>query len=417
MSTAIILYLLNTVIRGAAAALIIVMLEAILRRKLAFPGCRIIYGVLLLAVLFPFEYLGNFSGAPDRREEKSWRYIQVEQTAMDLNFDLSFNMFGEGRPAAAAVQAARPEAPAAGQPRNWPVLILIGCCMVAAFLSAKQVGRYYIWRGRIRKCVAITSGRVFEAFRESKRLAGMEALPVTLLDGGDLLPTAACYGTRSGGAVLCPLAECEKYSCQQLKMILIHELGHLRRHDNPAAFFLILLGNIFFMNPFLKIIISRWLLIAELDCDERVGRLLHLDRAGLCGYAGLLLDFQQRTAPLAGGGAQLSASAKNLKLRIKELAMKRTRLELAGIFAGIVGAFCFSTWMIMPELSAAEANADAEKELPAQFDAAVLMELPSNRIFTVYVNGTLIDQEGLDLLDRLGKLNTPRRRGSRWRPW
>ncbi len=391
MSTAILLYLVNTVIRGAAAALIVVLLETLLRRKLVFSRGRIVYGVLLLAVLLPFEYLPATPGRTEIDEEKSWRHIQLEASAMD------FSWFGEAAPVTVVGGVSGAEAaPAQAPARNWVMWALSGYGMIAAFLSAKQICRYCIGRGRVRRCVAITSGRVWDAFRESKRLAGMEHVPVALLDGGGWLPTAACFGTRFGGAVLCPRTECEMYSVQQLKMILIHELGHLRRYDNPAAFLLTMLGNIFFLNPFLKIAANRWCLIAELDCDERVGQLLQLDKAGLSGYAGLLLDFQLRSSPESGGGAHLGASAKTLKLRIRELAMKRSKWKLAGIFAGIVGIFALSM-SIVPELSAAEKS----KGEAAQFDASILNELPSNRVTTLYINGTLIDDAGLSLLRKM----------------
>ena len=129
---------------------------------------------------------------------------------------------------------------------------------------------------------------------------------------------AACFGTLRHGTVLCPQEHYAALPEAALRMIFIHELEHLRRGDNPAGFLLTLLANLLFPNWFLRFLITRYAMVAELDCDERVRSVLALDRQGQAQYAELLLAGQSNRRILLPGHT-LGSSARTLKFRIQEM--------------------------------------------------------------------------------------------------
>ncbi len=376
MSAALVYYLANTLMRGGIIAALLLALEFFLKRKLVFAGGRWIFLFALLLILLPFEKVSWPRGG-----EKAYApayHIEVPD----------WNAAWSPAPAAAVINPAVSPAKAAPAWTLFEVLaVLYGVGVL--FLSAKQIGHFFIWRNRIRRCIAITGGRVFEVFLESKRLTGLERFPVRLLDGGELLPVAACFGTLRRGAVLCPLGEYDKYPDAELRMILIHELEHLRRNDNPVALFLTALSNFFFVNPFVRLLFSRWAMIAELDCDERVRRVLRLDRPGMAQYAGLLLASQTGRRVLIPGRG-LGASARNLKLRIQEFAMKRTKLQLLRYVLGIGVLFALGS-LLMPELRA---------EAREAIDPLVAKNLPAGTGELVYFNAAALDRNGVGLLEK-----------------
>ena len=285
-----------------------------------------------------------------------------------------------------------------GQIFNWLILL---CLAGALLLSAKQLRRFFLWRNRVRRCIAITGGRVHDVFLESKRFARLEHRPVVLRDCGGVLPVAACFGTPRRGTVLCPL---EKYAAipdAELRMILIHELEHLRRYDNPVAFFLTLVANLLYLNGVVRFLVGRWAMVAELDCDEKVRSALRLDRRGEAQYAELLLA-SQSGGRVALPGCGLGSSARILKLRIQECFMKRSRRQLFARFAGITLLFCLGV-LLLPEL-----RAGVPREPVPEFVAA---HLPADTHSLVLFRTKDLDEQGTKLLQKayisLSSVNVP----------
>ncbi len=390
MSGLLIYYLANTLMRGGIIVLSLLIVEFFLRRKLVFAGGRKIFIIALLLILLPLERIELPRG--EKNTYTPTHCIEVP------DWNVAWN---QGNGAAAPVLQTPPAVPRVKEIEKlgwkWTLFDVLAIVygVGVLFLSAKQIRHYFIWRNRIRRCIAITDGRVFDVFLESKRLTGLERFPVMLLDGGDMLPVAACFGTLRRGAVLCPLKEYDKYTDSELRMILIHELEHLRRNDNPVAFFLMMLSNFFFINPFVRVVSSRWAMITELDCDERVKTTLGLDRQGMAQYAGLLLASQ------TGGGAYmpgcgLGASARNLKLRIQESVMKRTKLQLLGYFFGICVLFMAGSFLI-PEL-----RADTREPI----NPLVAENLPADTYELIYLNGAALDRAGVEMLEKAVRFGT-----------
>lgn len=60
----------------------------------------------------------------------------------------------------------------------------------------------------------------------------------------------------------------DEASDEQLEAALLHEMAHLRRRDHWLGFFLLILGQIYFFNPVIRVLSSRILREVELACDH-----------------------------------------------------------------------------------------------------------------------------------------------------
>ncbi len=393
MSEDFLYYLANTAMRGGVIILALLILEFFLRRKLIFAGGRKVFFFALLLVLAPFEQI-EFpriaESAPVHRiEVPDWNIALISPVPQEMKPTAPQPV--PSAPTVGAVPApVSAAAPAQTVGWRWKLadVLVIFYLMGVLLLLARQWKHYFIWRNRVCQCLAITDCRVSNVFLEAKRLTSLERFPIKLLDCSGMLPVAASFGTLRRGAVLCPLRRYDGYTDFELRMILIHELEHLRRRDNPVAFFLTMLSNIFFLNPFVRILASRWAMIAEFDCDGKVRAALCLDRREMAQYAGLLLS-NQTGAYGHAPGCGLGASAKNLKLRIQEFAMKRTKLQLSCYFAGICVLFALGI-LFLPELR-------ADTRIP--LDPVVVKNLPAQTRSVVYFNAAALDEEAAKLLD------------------
>lgn len=402
-------YLANGILRGGAIMLLLWLVERCCRRRLIFAGGKWLYLLAVALILLPVEHISAFRTAAAVPEYYSIEMSQLKFAAPAQVRLIPTETEKENvplQPEIAPVPAASPSpAPAVGstplekmRPNpaqsdfserflHWLFLFYLAA---AAVLSAKQLYRCFQWRNRIRRCIAITGGRVYEIFLQSKRSVKLEERPIVLREGGALRPVAACFGTPRHGTVLCPLSEYAMLPDAELRMILIHELEHLRRYDNPVAFFLTLLANLFFPNVFLRFLINRWAMVAELDCDEKVRFVLQLDRQGQARYAELLLA-SQSGGRVALPGRRLGSSARNLKLRIQKCFMKRSKQQIFATLTGISLLFCLGV-LLLPEL-----RAEVPREPIPEF---VAEHLPTDTQSLILFRTKDLDEEGSELLEK-----------------
>ena len=71
-------------------------------------------------------------------------------------------------------------------------------------------------------------------------------------------------------AILLPIGIAENLSDEELTAVFFHELCHLRRRDNLAAFFHLLVGALFWFHPLLPFIGAKLLEESERSCDQEV---------------------------------------------------------------------------------------------------------------------------------------------------
>lgn len=394
-------YLANSILRGGVLVLLLLLAELVLRRRLLFAGGRSLYLLAMVLILLPLEHVSGFRAASPLAESIE---VPVIETLPPYSPPAETATLTGGATAGSAKESVVEERnfPAGPEitrsaPRRLAGWLMILCLAGATLLTADQLRRLFLWRRRIRRCPAITDGNVYEQFLEAKRLTGVERFPLGLRDCGDLLPVAACFGTLRHGTVLCPLARYTALSDTALRMILIHELEHLRRGDNPAGFLLTMLANLFFPNWFLRFFAARYAMVAELDCDEKVRSVLALNRQGQAQYAELLLA-GRNSRRIHLPGHTLGSSARTLKIRIQEVFMqhsKRQRLTRLFLFGSLFTAGA----LFLPELRAGT--------LREQVPEFVAEHLPADAKTLLFFRGSGLDAEGIKLLDEAQQLVVP----------
>lgn len=395
-------YLVNSILRGGVLVLLLLIAEFALRRRMLFAGGRSLYLLAMVLVLLPLEQLAGFRSAASPLGESIEVPFENRFSPPPAPEGTSMRSGGtsanavEKSGAAPQILPVEPESPeiTPSRPAGWLMILYLAG---ATLLTADQLRRLLLWRRRIRRCPAITGGKVFEQFLEAKRLAGEERFPLGLRDCGGLLPVAACFGTLRHGTVLCPQEHYAALPETALRMIFIHELEHLRRGDNLTGFFLTLLANLLFPNWFLRFFAGRYAMIAELDCDEKVRSVLALNRQGQAQYAELLLA-GRTSRRIYLPGHTLGSSARTLKIRIQEVFMqysKRQRLTRLFLFGTLFTAGA----LFLPELRAGTLH-----EPVPEF---VAEHLPADAKTLLFFRGSGLDAEGIKLLDEVQQLVVP----------
>ncbi|UKI31602.1 MAG: Ig-like domain-containing protein [Lentisphaeria bacterium] len=147
----------------------------------------------------------------------------------------------------------------------------------------------------------------------------------------------------------------------------------------------------------MRFLITRYAMVAELDCDERVRSVLALDRQGQAQYAELLLAGQSNRRILLPGHT-LGSSARTLKFRIQEVFMQHSkRQRLTRLF--LFGTLFAAGTLFLPEL-----RAGSLREPVPEF---VAEHLPADAKTLLFFRGSGLDAEGIKLLDAAQQFVAP----------
>ncbi|MEA4862295.1 MAG: M56 family metallopeptidase [Victivallaceae bacterium] len=199
-------------------------------------------------------------------------------------------------------------------------LKLPGCiwCVYLAisllFLS-RRILQCALWRRRARRMPTVSDERVLRIFEAACAEIGLRPETVELHDGGPALPVPASGGLRHMRVFL-PVEVIPRQRDEQLRMLMLHELYHLKRHDPLEVFLLACAGSFLWFNPFYARGVRRLALVREIECDEAVMRAVGNDRRAGHNYLEMMLDFFGGVPDKVPFGVGLSSGAKDLKERM-----------------------------------------------------------------------------------------------------
>ena len=130
---------------------------------------------------------------------------------------------------------------------------------------------------------------------------------------------------------ICVVLPDQDHTPEELSLIFRHELVHIGRQDSSTKFFMTFCTAMCWFNPLMWIAMKKSAEDLELSCDETV--LLTQPDSTRSQYAGLILS---SAGDERGFTTCLSASAKSLRYRLKNIVAPRKRLT-----GGIVVGLCF----------------------------------------------------------------------------
>ena len=183
-------------------------------------------------------------------------------------------------------------------PATWetprPPLALWALWALGALVSAARLVPGFITLRRIaRSGERWRAPAALDALRAAARLAGVTR-PVTLLRSRDV-PVPATWGVRH--PVIALPAAAATWTPERLRLVLVHELVHVRRLDVLVEGLLWLAGALYWFHPAVWLAAGRLRLERERTCDEAVlatgarasdycGHLVEIMRAATRGRTG-----------------------------------------------------------------------------------------------------------------------------------
>ncbi len=308
-------YLAGTLLRGALVAAVLLGWERLSGRRLR-SGWGI--GLLLALLVLPVGMMTFRSMRPGMETEELGVFeVPVPSTAFSRPEPVAVVKDVETIPRK-TVSGWDMSLP--GSPLDWAGAAYLG---ILAALLAVRICRSRKWNRALRSCPEVTDARLNELFAEARRRMGMENRPIRLLDGSDLVWSPGCCSGGGGMVVLFPVAEAVDRSDSEVRMLLTHELEHLRRGDHRTARLFYFISSCYFFNPFYRFLVRRLEGQREIACDAAVVRRLELSEGERLAYAGLLLRYHGFLVRVPVPG--LSGNGRELKQRILEVKMNRSR--------------------------------------------------------------------------------------------
>lgn len=215
-------------------------------------------------------------------------------------------------------------------------LVWAGGCL---FLVAFACWRYVRWNRLIARSPPMTDPNVLQLLDSARRTMGVRR-PVTLVSVHGL-NSPAVFGLRQIWLLL-PRSAATQLSDQELQMVFLHEMAHVRRHDLGLNVVLIGLQFLHWFNPFIWLASHRLRADGELVCDRMVmNRLLAAERSH---YGHLLLKLvgEFQTSVFSGAipvvGSKQEIRRRLFMIKHRGVGGFRANLVAALAVAALVGA-------------------------------------------------------------------------------
>lgn len=219
-------------------------------------------------------------------------------------------------------------------------LWLGGSCIYAAIGWARGLRT----RRLIQSALPCEDPELLQLLESCKKEAGIRG-HVRLLRSGSLFP--ALYGAFRP-TILLPYDYDRKYSAEELRFILLHELMHCKYKDLLLFDFSRLLQIMYWLNPVVHAAMAAYRDDMELRCDSRVLQLL--SREERTRYGMLLIKQGEMNSPSAAPaafGANWLAGRSQLIERIGQIARFRSeRRSKAKAMASVVLIATLFLWML-----------------------------------------------------------------------
>ncbi|MBI4663201.1 MAG: hypothetical protein HY735_30710 [Verrucomicrobia bacterium] len=145
--------------------------------------------------------------------------------------------------------------------------------LIALWLAGIAVlAGYFAWAmirfgRRVRRHFKVNEASVIALLEEAKRVVGVR-VPVQLVETLET-PVPAMFGLVRP-RLLMPWRFAESFSAEELRLVFLHELTHLKRRDHVVNWFMFLATLIHWFNPFVWLAFARMRADRELACDEHV---------------------------------------------------------------------------------------------------------------------------------------------------
>lgn len=318
---------MNMTITGTVTALVILLIKVILKDKLApkwHAAIWLILAVRLLVPGLPESDMSVFNAVPRVGHIDAAGYVP-DAPSGDIQ--------EAAATAAAAQESLNLKVPVTGVVRDEDFtvkkqstdLLLFGWVAGAAVMAVCLVGSSAVFGRRVRKLPLYSDPALLNLFEECKKAAGVKSGRISLRRGGN---TPMLLGIRKP-VILIP----EKYGCDELRHVLLHELCHYKHKDIWINILCCFLLSVYWFNPVFWLcffIIRRDL---EILCDYRVVEITGERKA----YAAVLLRTALEKNQFIFATTSLQNGEKEVARRIRSLAyFKKPKLWVSAAAVVII---------------------------------------------------------------------------------
>ncbi len=341
----IISWLLSASLRASVLALAVLGLQLAFSRWLPARWRHALWLPVVLVLLVPVLPASRFSAENGFLSKPL--IVQAVASSAEAQSAVEQESFGEITTVAA---------PASWRPGGWQILFaawLLGACGV---LVIGGVGYRRSLR-RIAQGAVTTSAEIQASVARAAQQLGVKRLPQVLMSAAVDSPAVAGLLRP---VLLLPASFPKGFSAGEARMVFLHELTHLKRHDLPLNWLLCVLQALHWFNPLLWLAFARMRADRETACDAQVLGADAEDRRADYGHA--LLKLQNSVSHSALGLAFVGIFERaGMRSRIRAIATHRRTHPAWGLAAALM----IAALTLVGATRALEVKAEQPKEAPA----------------------------------------------------
>ncbi|MCA9041181.1 MAG: hypothetical protein KDA65_12585 [Planctomycetaceae bacterium] len=303
---------------GAMLAIIVLLINLLCRRWISSFQMSLLWGLVLLRMLIPFAPGSEFSvqhilvsaynwidstlyAPPDPGQPQLHRLNGPAVAAPALvNTDYVYGIDNEGRTIAQSVSQR-------SETISLEDLIPSLWSLISALIFIGSLVRYVLFHRRLTSKAPCTDPRLVQIYNHIAQRLSLHNLPPLVISSEVTQP--AVMGLVRPKLILPP--DITELKDDQIRMILLHELVHIKRFDIPLHWLLLVIKTMQWWNPFFWLAANRYRNLVEQTCDQAVIRILTINETNhqRCAhdYAELLLTMASRVQP-SGWRISLPAS-------------------------------------------------------------------------------------------------------------
>jgi len=144
-------------------------------------------------------------------------------------------------------------------------LLYYAWTLVVAVLLARLAALHFLFVGSILKRRPVLRQEILETLQECKEELGLN-VPIDIFESDSARSPALLGFFRP--RLLLPERMTQTFTLEELRMVFLHELTHLRRHDIVMCYVLKILDILYFFNPFTWLASRCFRAEMECACDE-----------------------------------------------------------------------------------------------------------------------------------------------------
>ena len=182
--------------------------------------------------------------------------------------------------------------------------------------------------------------------------------------------------------ILFPVSAATNLSAEEIEMIILHELAHIKRHDYLFKVYQNTLHILLFFNPFCHLLVNRANLTREICCDHQV---LALKKENLH-YANTLLKLEElrNSKPIL---LAMKSNQNQLIHRIKNIMENKTNTPPTALVTLAI--------VVMAAISLSWYNHEIKKDKPAESSHTMISNYESDKNQNFDENGIMDTPENL----------------------